>query len=284
MSYDFTGMALHTCRTNTMHRDVTTDNTGHCIDASNSIMEEVDKLAVDTNMTQGAIWLAIVDKFYMQSCPPVHGVSKHAVENRVKYIRGKQSGGNRNRTIEYPPLSKVKGSVQGFFQFQYSWHDNVKSRKDTTGIDRVVGWAHPELRNVLRFENLSWSMDGTFRYAPEGFKQCVSIMIYDPSSELYIPAVFTLTTAMTKESCLKLLRCVEACVGHTYHMLFISFKQRCRRKMKSYRIPKEEFKLVMAPNVFDVLAVIEPSKIALQGIAWVKKKIQELCECKGALT
>ncbi|POM71751.1 LOW QUALITY PROTEIN: Hypothetical protein PHPALM_11640 [Phytophthora palmivora] len=47
----------------------------------------------------------------------------------------------------------------------------------------------------------------------EGFKQCVSIMIYDPSSELYIPAVFTLITAMTKGSYLKLLGCVEVCVG-----------------------------------------------------------------------
>ncbi|POM73590.1 Hypothetical protein PHPALM_9546 [Phytophthora palmivora] len=307
MSYDFTGMALHTCRTNTMHRDVTTDDTGHCIDASNSIMKEVDKLVVDTNTTQGVIWLAIVDKFYMQSGPPVRGVSKHAVENRVKYIRGKQLGGNRNRTIENPPLSKVKGSVQGFFQFQFSWHDDIKSQKDTTGIDRVVGWAHPELRNLLRFENLSWFMDGTFRCAPEGFKQCVSIMIYDPSSELYIPAVFTPITAMTNESYLKLLRCVEACVGcrltpkevvcefegaligairdffpdiRIIDCLF-HFKQACRRKMKSYRIPKEEAKLAMAPNVVDVLTVIESSKIAVQGIAWVKKKIQELCECKG---
>ncbi|POM74461.1 Hypothetical protein PHPALM_8579 [Phytophthora palmivora] len=42
--------------------------------------------------------------------------------------------------------------------------------------------------------------------------------------------------------------------------------------MRPYRIPNEEAKLAMAPNVFDVLTVIERSKIAIQGIAWVNKK------------
>ncbi|POM74460.1 Hypothetical protein PHPALM_8578 [Phytophthora palmivora] len=139
MFYDFTGMAIHTFCTNTVHRDVTTDDTGHCINASNCIVEEVEKLAVDTNVTLGAIWLAIVDKFYMQSGPSVCGVSKLAVENR--------------HTIDNPLLSKVKGYMQGFFQFQCSWQDDIKSLKDTTGIDHVAGWAYPELRNLLLFEN-----------------------------------------------------------------------------------------------------------------------------------
>ncbi|POM71752.1 LOW QUALITY PROTEIN: Hypothetical protein PHPALM_11641 [Phytophthora palmivora] len=42
MSYDITGMALHTFRANTIHSEATTDDTGHCTDASDSILEEVD--------------------------------------------------------------------------------------------------------------------------------------------------------------------------------------------------------------------------------------------------
>ncbi|OWY98202.1 hypothetical protein PHMEG_00031085, partial [Phytophthora megakarya] len=203
----------HTCREIRPIRGIIDDDANHCTDISETILDDVDRLAAETNLTQTNIWTHIVENYYMQTGPPVRGLSKNAVENRVKYIRSNQSGGNRKGMIELPPMSKVKGSAQGFFQFQYAWHDDVKAQKDSVGVDRILAWGHPELRNLLCFENLSWFVDGTFRSAPEGFKQCATIMIYDPSSELYLPVIFTLTTAMTKLSYLKLLRCVADCVG-----------------------------------------------------------------------
>ncbi|ETP28133.1 hypothetical protein F442_22581, partial [Phytophthora nicotianae P10297] len=78
----------------------------HCIDVSTAIMEEVDRLANETTMTQKEIWLSIVNKFYMLDGPPVRGVSKGAVENRVQNARGKRKDGGPTRIIEKPPLSK----------------------------------------------------------------------------------------------------------------------------------------------------------------------------------
>ncbi|OWY93564.1 hypothetical protein PHMEG_00036992 [Phytophthora megakarya] len=111
-------------------------------------------------------------------------------------------------------------------------------------------------------------------------------MIYDPSSELYLPVIFTLTTAMTKLSYLKLLRCVEDCVGCkltpkeivcTFEGALIGvirevFPQlciigSCGRKLKMYRIPKADVKVAMAPGVFDILSVFHTDKIDIQGIA-----------------
>ncbi|EGZ10438.1 hypothetical protein PHYSODRAFT_337249 [Phytophthora sojae] len=111
---------------------------------------------------------------------------------------------------------------------------------------------------------------------------------------------------MQKEHYIKLLRCIEDCVGRKltpkevvcdFEAALIGairayfpdiriigclfhFKQACRRKLKEYQIPRDEAKLAMAPNVFDILTVIDPSKIEVQGIAWVKAKIKKVCEAK----
>ncbi|KAK1936766.1 hypothetical protein P3T76_010201 [Phytophthora citrophthora] len=259
-------------------------------------------------MTQGAIWTAIFEKFYTNTTEgPVRGAGKQAVLKRVQNSRAKLSGGDTSHSIEIPPRSKVVGSCQGFFQFQYSWHDDTKTQKDGVGVDRIVAWAHPVLRSLLRFEGLSWYIDGTFRCTPKGYKQCVTIMIYDPSSRLFIPTVFALTTSSTKPAYRRLLQCTQEMVGSplspkdavcdfenslimaireffpTIRIIgcLFHFKQACRRKMKEYRLPDAETKLAMKASVFDVLTVVDPSKVAVEGIAWVKTEIRTRCSQKG---
>ncbi|OWZ13986.1 hypothetical protein PHMEG_00012601 [Phytophthora megakarya] len=80
---------------------------------SETILEDVDRLAAESNLTQTNIWAHIVENCYMQTGPPVCGVSKTAVENR------------------------------------YAWHDDVKAQKDSVGVDRILAWEHSELRNLL---------------------------------------------------------------------------------------------------------------------------------------
>ncbi|ETN05597.1 hypothetical protein PPTG_14294 [Phytophthora nicotianae INRA-310] len=117
MSFDFANMEPHTCRANPALSGTVMGEGEHCIDVSAAIMEEVDRLANETTMTQKEIWLSIVNKFYMLDGPPVRGVSKGAVENRVQNARGKRKDGGPTRIIEKPPLSKVSGGHRGFFQF-----------------------------------------------------------------------------------------------------------------------------------------------------------------------
>ncbi|ETL84285.1 hypothetical protein L917_15859 [Phytophthora nicotianae] len=61
------------------------------------------------------------------------------------------------------------------------------------------------------------------------------------------------------------------------------FKQACRRKLKEYRMPNEEAEIAMSFGVFDMLTVIAPEKVAVQGIAWVKRKIKEHRQSKSLL-
>ena len=65
-----------TCRSISSLGISTTADSDQCVEAYCAIMEEVDKLAAETTPTQRQIWLAIVDKYYMQEGPPVRGVAK----------------------------------------------------------------------------------------------------------------------------------------------------------------------------------------------------------------
>ncbi|EGZ19972.1 hypothetical protein PHYSODRAFT_492971 [Phytophthora sojae] len=311
MAFDFSSMEAHTCRAGPALRGATVNPGDHAIDASNDIMEEVDKLATQTTLTQRQIWMAIVDKFYMNDGAPVRGVSEKTVKNRVQEAWGHDSSHGRASIMTNPRLTKIKGSHQGFFQFQYAWHDDVKALKkppkDANGIDQITAWAHPTLLNLLCFENLSWFIDGTFRCAPVDYKQCVTIMIYDLSSKLFLPVLHAATTSMTRKSYVRLLQCVQDAVGSklvpkdvvcdfessligalreffpdvTIIGCLFHFKQACRRKMKCIGLPVGEIKVAMSRNVFDILTVIDPTKIAVQGITWVKAKICSVCEVKG---
>ncbi|EGZ25854.1 hypothetical protein PHYSODRAFT_326820 [Phytophthora sojae] len=142
MAFDFSSMEAHTCRAGPILRGATVNPGDHAIDASNDIMEEVDKLATQTTLTQRQIWMAIVDKFYMNDGAPVRGVSEKTVKNRVQEAWGHDSSHGRASIMTNPRLTKIKGSHQGFFQFQYAWHDDVKALKkppkDANGIDQIT--------------------------------------------------------------------------------------------------------------------------------------------------
>ncbi|EGZ23107.1 hypothetical protein PHYSODRAFT_324361 [Phytophthora sojae] len=142
MAFDFSSMEAHTCRAGPALRGATVNPGDHAIDASNDIMEEVDKLATQTTLTQRQIWMAIVDKLYMNDGAPVRGVSEKTVKNRVQEAWGHDSSHGRASIMTNPRLTKIKGSHQGFFQFQYAWHDDVKALKkppkDANGIDQIT--------------------------------------------------------------------------------------------------------------------------------------------------
>jgi hypothetical protein len=307
MAFDFNDMVAHTCRDEPGPMGPRASDVGHFLDVSEAMKALVDRMAVDTSDTQTQIWFAVHQQFLMQTGPPVRGLSKNQVIKRVQNARKAHFGGDLHGRVEVPPLSKVKDAVQGFFQFHYTWHDDIKTAKDPRGIERVIGWAHPELRNLLRFEGLTWFIDGTFRCVPDGFAQCVTLMIYDVSTDLYVPVVFALTTSRIIGAYTKLLQCIEfsvgrklepkqvvcdfeaaliGAIGHRFPDVRIigclfHFKQACRRQLKKYRIPNKEAALAMAFGVLDVLTVVNPTSIDVQGISWVRNKIKQQCQEQG---
>ncbi|OWZ12388.1 hypothetical protein PHMEG_00014462 [Phytophthora megakarya] len=123
------------------------------------------------------------------------GLSEEQVTRRVYHVRQKHYGAHLFGLIEIPPLSMVEGKHLSFFQFHLS-----RSKLDpTSNPDRLIGWAHPELRRVLMYNGVSLFFDGTFRCEPIGFKQCMVLMVHDQASELFVPVYFVLCSSKGKD-------------------------------------------------------------------------------------
>ncbi|EGZ29830.1 hypothetical protein PHYSODRAFT_323288 [Phytophthora sojae] len=132
---------------------------------------EVDHLAVTTTATRSEIWEDVRSKFYRDqdvNCSYV-GLSRDKVLRRVNRARAEAFGGSVYGQIESPPWSQQR--------------------------ERLIGWAHPVLLDMLKQNKTSIFLDGTFRCVPPKFKQCVVFTAYDRATKGYYPAAFVLCTS-----------------------------------------------------------------------------------------
>ncbi|ETP53784.1 hypothetical protein F442_01334 [Phytophthora nicotianae P10297] len=308
MTYDFANMIHHTCRNDfASGRAAVVSDESVCLDLTDEMKSFVDELVDTTDESPTKIWELTYRKFYENSVGVIRGLNKKQIVTRINNGRAAQNGKDLFSMIESPSMAKVKNEELGFLQFNCTWLDDTKVKQEKPEIDRLIGWAHPELRNLLRYEGEDLFVDGTFRSAPKGYHQVVTLMMYDPLTELLVPLFFTLTTSKTQDSYKKFFYCVKFAVGKKPSPIDIvcdfeaaiifairehfpktkiigclfHFKQACRRKMKAYWLPDDEAEIAMAFGVLDMLTVVNPDKISVRGVAWVKAKIKQRCEAKG---
>ena len=166
----------------------------------------------------------------------------------------------------------------------------------------MIGWAHPVLINLLRYQSVSLFIDGTFRCVPRHFQQCVIVMVSDRASGLFVPVFYVLCTDRTADTYWDVVDFVyhpthqqldpesivcdfeqglidavatqfpqSRIVGCLFHL-----KQALRRKMLALHIPRLEISIAMRHGVIDTLTVLAYDKIS-QGITWVQAEIIRLC-------
>ena len=103
----------------------------------------------------------------------------------VKRVHQAITGGDVFRVIESAPGRYISDTdTRNFLQFNISYTQDTK-------LQRITGFAHPELIKLVKYHNTSLFLDGTFKVAPQPYAQCVILMAFDRSTDLYIP-VFTL--------------------------------------------------------------------------------------------
>jgi hypothetical protein len=283
------------------------DGGGPCVerDVTKAMEAEVDHLAVTTSANRILIWDIIREKVFGNASTnlSITGLQRDAVLRRVNRARSEQFGGSVYGQIEVSPWSQIQTSDGlpsdiNFLLFHYSYYDHVSRTRE-----RLLGWAHPILLNMLKQKRTDVFVDGTFRRVPPKFKQCLVFSTYDRPTRSYFPDVFILCTSKKYETYFHSMRLVldetvyamdpefvycdfEAVlirvikdhfpsvspVGCLFH-----FKQACRRKMKGYSIPDKECKIAMSHGVLDMLPVIKQEKVKKQGLRWVKTKIAEEC-------
>ena len=269
------------------------------VDLSERMREATDELALmRIGHSPEAIWKQIHRDFYETGTGIAQrGLTREQVIRRVHRVRSSYFGADIHGVVEVPPLSLVSGTALPFFKFQNSYMDGNK-------LERIIGWAHPDLHERLMTRQSTLFIDGTFRCVPSGFYQCITFMVHDFSSDMFLSAFFVLSTSKTQEMYWNVINAVviacndklqpetvvcdfELALIDAVHVQFpasdvvgcyFHFKQACRRKLKKLGVPEAEVNTAMERGVLDALTVIPRKKIAGSGICYVQKAIQQRCE------
>ncbi|POM75316.1 Hypothetical protein PHPALM_7596 [Phytophthora palmivora] len=181
---------LHSCRNNVV--------AGTIVDVTADMRSAADRLAIASVARPARqIWEELRSLYYADDNPSVvRGLSETQVVSRIYRARRLHYSGNVHGAIEIPPLSLVLNEPVSFFQF----HSVTANSQDVSSPNRLIGWAHPALLNLLRYNNTTLFVDGTFRCVPRGFVQCVILMVHDRASGIFVPAFYVLSTYRTSDS------------------------------------------------------------------------------------
>ena len=67
-------------------------------------------------------------------------------------------------------------------------------------LQRAIGWAHPDIINLVKHGPVALFCDATFRAAVKGFLQCLIIMVYLRAVDMFVPIWYTLMTCKDEDS------------------------------------------------------------------------------------
>ncbi|POM79640.1 Hypothetical protein PHPALM_2634 [Phytophthora palmivora] len=251
-------------------------------------------------MSANDIWEQVYLTFYSTNGDQIaEGLTEEQVVSRVFRIKRKYYGGDLHGVVDVPPLSMIPNTKLSFFQFHLVTPDKKSKEKP----NRLIGWAHPALMDVLSAHSVTLFVDGTFRCVPNGFRQCVVVMAEDRARYLFVPVFYVLCTNCNEATYWEVLDQIIKSTDNNMHPAEIvcdfeigliksvqaqfpnaevigclfHFKQALRRKMKKLCIPDNEVRVAMGKGVLDMLTVIEQDKVGVAGIAWVKEEIKSRC-------
>ncbi|POM67260.1 Hypothetical protein PHPALM_16786 [Phytophthora palmivora] len=274
MDYDFANSVSHTCIPPSM-RVTEALESSRARDVTDAMQRDVDSLATSTIATPLQIWDELSTKYYQspEGNSVVRGMPRGQVLKRDHHARTLHYGTDMHGRVEVPPSVNVKNSNVLFLQFHHVWGNG------TGKLDRVIGWANPALLNLLRYENITVFLDGTFRCVPDKFAQLYQLLKAVP----FLGYPFHVTPLQhtcwnhlqfVSNACGKVLKVKEVVCDFEAALINAA----CKRRMLKECLHHDQIKIAMLPGFLDMLTVIEKNKIAKQGIPWVKSAIKAKCE------
>uniref|UniRef100_H3GWZ2 FLYWCH-type domain-containing protein n=1 Tax=Phytophthora ramorum TaxID=164328 RepID=H3GWZ2_PHYRM len=204
--------------------------------------------------------------------------------------------------IEMPPLSLVRNTTMNFFHFNCM---NGYGANNTP--NRVIGWAHPHLLELLKHANSTIYIDTSFRRLPPGFELFCAVVVHDKPSGFFVPVFYVLGSTRTLRIYRNALSFIiqatrrklnpaevvcdfdvelhsalqaqfpNAVVRGSVYL----FKHDCRARMERLQISEEAVNIAMEKGVLDMLVSIPPGRVATAGIAWVTQQIKTKCVGAG---
>ena len=193
----------------------------------------------------------------------------------------------------------MRNSNKFFLQFNSTIVDDTKEQ---TTMERIIGFGNPYLFYYLSNAK-SLYIDATFSIAPKPFYQCLVVMVFEETLQLYLPILYILMTNKSKKryrNALKwifklsgrranpatitcnfeqaLLNAISGTVPYSKIAgFFFHWKQAIHRKLISLKFAneKEIVSRSMVKNSMDILTVILVNEITTKGFVFVNDNLKE---------
>ena len=107
------------------------------------------------------------------------------MQNLVYRCRSKEFFDWESIISSFPLVHCQDGDERLFLQF------NTNFNIDGSSLQKIIGWGHPDILFHCKSHPLNLFIDCTF-HVPNGFEQCMIIMIYLPTYDEYVPMCWIL--------------------------------------------------------------------------------------------
>ncbi|ETM30586.1 hypothetical protein L914_21738 [Phytophthora nicotianae] len=181
--------ALHTC-------DVAVP---HVIDVRSEMRLELQRRSVSNMATPPpVVWQEVYDgikRLHAADDATLTIIPCAPAVSIVKQTRKECTAGDVYEAILSPSVRCVSDKdPRSFLQFSVVYLTHA-----TTGIDRMIGFGHPDLSLIQRYPKITLFIDGTFSVVTKPFSQCLIVMAFEPAINLYVPIWYDATTWNVQE-------------------------------------------------------------------------------------
>ena len=124
---------------------------------------------------------------------PYNSLTTNQMQSLVHRVRHKEFQ-NWESLISSAPLVFCADNDRRMF-LQFNVNINIKEK-----MEKIIGWAHPDLKWIARSSGLNLFVDCTFKVAPAGFSQLMIVMALEPATECYVPLYYVLLQSKHEET------------------------------------------------------------------------------------
>ena len=186
----------HTCET----------SCGSLVDVSGFVESYVAESASNMTLAPERIFEGLLSEISSRFPGVVYSLpSKKQVQSRVHELRGTVTSDFAK--IETQPLSTT---ICGTPFIRRNWFGDVHG-----DYHRILIWVSDSGLALLRQQGQVF-IDGTFRVVPSQFKQCVIVLAFDASTNVYVPCTYSLFTGKSESLYRIFLHEISALLEHNW--------------------------------------------------------------------
>ena len=220
------------------------------------------------------------------------------IKTLINNIQHTELGSWEGRVKSAPLCFVTDDDSRLFLQFDLTYTPSDPN----DGLQRMLGWAHPQLIFLLRSGPLNLFIDCTFHCVPRGFYQLMTLMVYSPSHRTYVPIFYVLLQTKYEDCYLRALYQIMAATGFQLKAKTVTcdfefalinavqevfsdvpligclfhFKQAIRRRLLKLKLPEEVITVLIGEHgLMNFITSIPVDDIGLYAIPYIRACMAE---------